>query len=205
MALGLSIGLTGLRSSGIKAPLGLQGLLNLLWGAETEVANLLGNYGALMRGRKLGSELSLEATGLLWVEVANLFRDVNGGGDGLVMALLRTLLCDTSSTTDLNGELLTLGVTNKLARLLLNIPGSAGALKQCAAFLRTLTIANFLQGPIALFHTLIKCLLLESNLATFLKVLLTKLFLSWFKLCDVGVVAFLHTLVGAFQDGITLE
>merc|ERR1719226_32489 len=112
------VGLAGGGLGGVQAPLGLQGLVNLLGVAELEVAGLLGDDGALVLGLQLGDELGLEPAGLLGVEVTHLLGDIQERGDNLVVALLRSGLADTASAADLNGELLALGVTNKLAGLL---------------------------------------------------------------------------------------
>jgi len=48
-------------------------------------------------------------------------------------------------------------------------------------------------------------LLLESDLAGLLKVLLADLLLSRVELCDVSVVALFHVLVCALKDGVLLQ
>ena len=68
----------------------------------------------------------LETASLLWVEIADLLRNIEKRGNSLVMALLIALRGDAASTADLNRELLTAGVSNKLAGLLLNILGGTG-------------------------------------------------------------------------------
>jgi len=201
LIIGLARG--GLR--GVQAPLGLQRLLNLFRVAELEVAGLLGNGGALMLRLELGDQLGLEAAGLLGVEIADLLGDIKQRHNCLVMALLSTLLSDTASTADLNRELLATGVTNKLAWLLLDVPGRAGGLIHGPAFFRTLTIADLLQGLVALLHGLIESLLLEGDLAGLLKILLAHFLLGRFKLRHIGVVALLNILVGTLEDGILLE
>ena len=117
--------LTRLSRSGVQAPLGLQGLLNFLRVGELEVANFPWDGGALSNGVKLGDKFGLEAAGLLGVKITSLLGNINEGGDDLIMALLFSFLSDATSTADLNRELLTLGVSNKLARLLLNVLGGA--------------------------------------------------------------------------------
>merc|ERR1719220_2068390 len=117
--LALLVGLAGGGVGGVQAPLGLQGLVNLFGVAELEVAGLLGDDGALVLRLELGDKLGLEPAGLLGVEVTHLLGDIQERGDNLVVALLRTRLADTAGAADLNGELLTLCVTNKLAGLLL--------------------------------------------------------------------------------------
>jgi len=117
------VGFTWSSRGGVQAPLGLQWLVDLLWGGELEVAGLLGDHSTFVSWLQLRNKLGLEAAGLLWVQVTNLLWDVNKRSDGLVMALLWSLLSHTASSADLNGELFTLGVSDKLAWLLLNILG----------------------------------------------------------------------------------
>ena len=93
---------------------------------KLEVTDLLGNDCALMLRLQGRNQPGLETASLLWVEIADLLRNIEKRGNFLVMALLRALGGDTSSTTDLNWELLTAGVSNKLAGLLLNILGGTG-------------------------------------------------------------------------------
>jgi len=197
--------LTRFSWSGVKTPLGPEGLVNFLGLAELKVADLLGNGGALSNRVKLGNQLGLEAAGLLRVQVTGFLRDINKGGDNLIMALLISLLSDASSTTDFNWKLLTLGVTNKLARLLLNVLGGARGFIDSAALLRTLAIANLFDGSVAFLHSLIESLLLEGDLTSLLEVLLANLLLGRRELCDIGVVTLLNILVGALKDGILLE
>ena len=97
-----------------------------------------------MLGNKPGCKLCLETAGLLGVQVTLLLRNINQGGDGLVMTLLGAFLSDAASTANLNGKLLTASITfemfalilchcyniflvltNKLAGLLLNITSGA--------------------------------------------------------------------------------
>lgn len=61
------------------------------------------------------------------------------------MALLWSLLKGAACSTDLNGQLLALGVTDILARCLLNILGGAGGLVDSLADLLSLAVA-FLKG-----------------------------------------------------------
>ncbi len=158
-----------------------------------------------MLGLQAGDQLSLEAASLLWVQVAHLLGDINQRGDALVVALLGTLISCAASTTDLNGQLLTAGVTNKLARLLLNVTGGTRGLIHGSALLRALTIADLGKRPVALLHTLFNSFLLERNLAGLLKVFFTDFLLGRRKLCDIGVVALLHVLVGTLQNGVLLK
>ncbi len=190
---------------GVQAPLGGQGLLDLLGLGESEVADLLGNNGALVLRLQAGDQLGLEAAGLLGVQVAHLLRDINEGGDGLVVALLSTLFSSAASTTDLDGKLLTACVTNKLARLLLDVASGTGRLIHGSALLRALAIAHLGQGPVALLHILLNSFLLESDLAGLLKVFLTNFLLGRLELCDIGVVALLNILVGTLKNGVLLQ
>ena len=105
----------------VKTPPGLQGLGHLPGLGELEVTSLLRHNGTLMLRGQLGHQLGDKSAGLLGVEVTLFLRDIHQGGHNLVMALLFPLLIGAASTTDLNGQFLTGGVTNKLARLLLNI------------------------------------------------------------------------------------
>merc|ERR1719384_2254589 len=57
--LALLVGLAGGGVGGVQAPLGLQGLVNLLGVAELEVAGLLGDDGAFVLGLELGDKLGL--------------------------------------------------------------------------------------------------------------------------------------------------
>ena len=203
--LALLVGLAGGGVRGVQAPLGLQGLVNLLGVAELEVAGLLGDDGALVLGLQLGDQLGLEPAGLLGVEVTHLLGDIQERGDNLVVALLRTGLADTAGATDLNGELLALGVTNKLAGLLLDVPGGARGLIDGPALLGSLAVADLGDGLVALLHGLVESLLLEGDLAGLLKILLTHFLLGSLKLRHIGVVALLNILVGALKDGILGE
>ena len=124
-SIALFILLTRFSWGGVQAPPGLEWLVNLLRLAELETADLLRNGGAFSNRVELGDKLGLEAAGLLWVKITSLLGNINEGGDDLIMALLFSFLSDATSTADLNRELLTLGVSNKLARLLLNVLGGA--------------------------------------------------------------------------------
>ena len=155
-----------------------------------------------LKGR---NQPGLETASLLWVEIADLLRNIKKGGNSLVMALLRSLLCGAASTADLNWQLLTPGVTNKLAGLLLNILGSTGGLVDSLANISTLAVAGLDQRPVAFLDILLDGLLLEGDLAGLLKVLLADLFLGRVELCDVGVVTLLHIFVCALEDGVLLQ
>jgi len=141
------------------APPGLQGLGNRLWLSEFELTGFFGNDGALWFRLQLGNKLGDEAASLLWVQVTGFFGNIYEGSDDLVV-------------------LLTLGITNKLAGLLLDVLGGARGFIDSAALLRTLAIANLFNGPVAFLHGLIESLLLEGDLTGLLEVLLTNLLLS---------------------------
>merc|ERR1719278_2515428 len=121
------------------------------------------------------------------------------------MALLRALFKGASSPTDRNRKLITAGITDKLAGLLLHVLGGARGLVHSPALLGTLPVAHLLNRLVALFHCLIVSLLLECNRALLFKVLLAHLLLAGGELGDIGVVALLHVLVGALQDGLLLQ
>jgi len=121
------------------------------------------------------------------------------------VALLWTLLKNTTSSTDLDRELLTTSVTNELAGLLLHVLRGAGGLVHRPALFRTLTVAHFLCGFVTLSHCLIESLLLEGDLTGLLKVLLTHLLLTGFELGNICVVALLSVLVCALQDWLLLQ
>jgi len=189
----------------VQTPLGLQWLFDLLWGGELEVAGLLGDDGTFVSRLQSWDKLGLEAAGLLWVQVTDLFRNIKERSDGLVVALFWSLLSHTASSANLNWKLLTLGVSDKLTRLLFNVLGGTAGFVDGSAFLWSLTVAHLFQRLVAFLDSLIDCLLLEGNLTALLKVLLTDLFLSRSELCDVSVVALLDILVGTFQDWIFLQ
>ena len=154
---------------------------------------------------KLGNQLGLEAAGLLGVQVTNLLRNINQRCDGLVVALFGSLLGNTASTANLNWQLLALGVSDKLAGLLLNVLGSTAGLVDSAALLRSLAVANLFQRLVALLDGFINSLLLECNLTGLLEVFLAHLLLAGLELCDVCVVALLNIFVGALKDGVLGE
>ncbi len=203
--IGVVVGLVGRGFRRVKTPPGPEGLLNLLRSGELQVADLLGDDGALVLGLQAGDQLSLEAAGLLGVQVTHLLRDIDERGDGLVVTLLGTLLSRAAGTTDLNGQFLTAGVTNKLARLLLNVTGGTRRLVHGLADILTLSITDFDEGPVTLLHSLLHSLLFKSNLTALLKIFLAHLLLGRVELSDVGVVTLLHILVGALEDGVLLE
>merc|ERR550534_914336 len=118
------------------------------------------------------------------------------------MALFFPFFISASSSTDLHRKLFTSSVSHKLSWLFLHILGCAGRLIDSLADLLTLTITHLLHRSVALIHCLIVSLLLESDGALLLKVLLTNFFLRRFKLCNISVVALLCVLVGTLQDGL---
>ena len=150
--------------------------------AELEDTGLLGYNGALVFRRETRHKLGHVSAGLLRVEITNLFWNINKRCENLVMALLLSLLQSTPSSTDLHRQLLTAGVSYKLARLLLNILGAAAALIHCPALLWSLTIAHLLQRLVTLLYSFIESLLFEGDGTNLLKVLLTHLLLSWLKI-----------------------
>ena len=205
LSVGFVIGLTGLHGGLIEAPFGHEGLGHELRGGEPEVADLLGDDGTFVLRLEAGDKLGLEAASFLGVQVAHLLRHVNQRGDGFVVALFGAFLSNTASTTNLNRDFLTRGVTNKLARLLLNVPGGTSRLVHCLANVLSLTIAHLLQGPVALLHLLLNGLLLERDLTGLLKVLLTNLLLSGLKLCNICVMALFDIFVSTLEDGLLFQ
>jgi hypothetical protein len=162
---------------GVLAPAGLERFCNRLWLREFQVASLLGDESALGLGLQLWHQLCDEPASLLRVQVARLLGDVNQGSDDLVMALFGTLAGCAARAANLNGQLLAVGVADKLARLLLNVAGGARALVKCLALLGARSIADLLDGLVALLDSLIEGLLLEGDLASLLKVLIANFFL----------------------------
>ena len=209
--------------SGVQTPPCLQRLRHLSGLAELQVTSLLRDDGALVHGGQLGRQLSLKSAGLLWVEVTHLLGDIDQGRDDLVMALLGSLLEGTASSADLNGKLLTGGVSHELAGLLLHVLGAAGGLVHSPALLGTLAVTDLLHWLVALLHSLVVSLLLECaemkhvtncslhthvlhlHAALLLEVLLADFLLAGSELSDVGVVALLHVLVSTLQDGLLLQ
>ena len=190
---------------GVQAPPGLQRNFLLSWCGELENAGLFGNNCALVLGGKLGHQLGDKLANLLWVQVTMLLRHINKRGEDLIVALLNSFLENTTGSTDLNRELLTTGVSNKLARLLLHILGCAGGLEHSLANLWTLTIANFLYWSITLPHCLIERLLFKCDGAFLLKVFITHFLWHGAKFGNIGVVALLRVLVCALQDRLLLQ
>ena len=186
-------------------PFGLQGLLDLLRLGELELASLFGDGCAFGLRLQLWHQLCDESTGLLWVEVACLFRYIDKGRDDLVVTLLVALDGVTSGAADLDRQLLAVRVADKLARLLLDVPGGAGALVDSLALLGSATVANLLDGLVAFLHGLVESLLLESDLARLFEVFFADFLLGSVELGQVGVVALLDVLVGALQDWVLLQ
>merc|ERR1711983_339261 len=121
------------------------------------------------------------------------------------MTLFFPLFKSASSSTDFNWKLLTSCISHKFSWLFLHILGCAGRLIDSLADLLTLTITHLLHRSVALIHCLIVSLLLESDGALLLKVLLTNFFLRRFELSNISVVALLCVLVGTLQDGLLLQ
>ena len=191
------VGLTRCCWGWVQAPPGLQRNIHLPGLGELEKARLLGYDGALVLGGQLRNQLCLQPAGFLGVQVTLLLRNVNKRGDGLVMALLRTFLKNTASSADLDRKLLTAGVPNELARLLLHVLGRARGLVHRLANFFTLPVANLLCWLVTLPHCLVEGLLLEGDGAGLLEVLFTHLLLGRSKLGDISIVALLGVLVGA--------
>jgi len=201
----LVVGLTGSSWGGVQAPPGLKGNLFLPWLGELEKTSLFGNNCALMLGGKLGNELGDKLANLLWVEVTMLLRNIDERREDLVVALLDSFLENATSSTDLDRELLTARVTNKLAGLLLHVLGCARRLIHSLANLGTLTVAHLLNWCVALPHSLVEGLLLEGDGTGLLKSLLAHFLLGGGELGDIGVVALLSVLVGALKDWVLLD
>ena len=121
------------------------------------------------------------------------------------MTLLWTLLVGTASSANLNGKLLTGGVSHELAGLLLHVLGGAGGLVHSPALLGTLAVTDLLYRFVTFLNGLVESFLFERDGTQFLEVLLADFLLTWFELRDVGVVALLGVLVRALQDGILLQ
>jgi len=190
---------------GVEAPPGLERNFLLPRCGELEKTGLFGNNSALVLGGELRHQLGHKFANLLWVEVTMLLRHVNKRGEHLIVALLNSFLENTPSSTDLNRKLLTAGVSNKLAGLLLHILGCARRLVDSLANLGTLTVADLLDWGVALPHCLVEGLLLEGDGTGLLKGLVAHLLLGGGELGDIGVVALLSVLVGALQDWVLLD
>jgi len=196
-SIGFIIGFTRGSFSWVKTPLGLEGLCHLLGCGELKNTSFLGDNCALVLGREAGDKLGLVPAGLLWVQVTNLFGNINNRGKDLVMAFLWSFFEGTSSPTNLNWKFLTPSISNELAWLFLDILGCAGRLIHSLANLFSLTVAHLLSWPVALSHCLVESLLLESDLTGLLKVFFTNLLLRRLEFCDISVVTLLGVLVSA--------
>jgi len=199
------VGLSRCWSTWIQAPFCQQWLVHWSWTGELEDTGLSWNNCALVFWSQPRHKLVNEFANFLWVEVTNFLRNINERGEHLIMTLFWTLLKNTTGSTDLNRELLTAGVSNKLAGLLLHILGCAGGFKHSLANLWTLTIAHLLHWPITFPHCLIESLLFECDGAFLLKVFITHFFGHGAKLSNIGVVALLRVLVCALQDRLLLQ
>ena len=186
-------------------PLRFEWLFYFLRRAELKVAYLLGDGGALSNRLELGNKLGLEAAGPLWVQVTGLLWDINEGCDDLIVTFFSSLLSNTASSADLNGQFLTVGVSNKLARLHLNVLGGARWFIDSAALFGSLSIANLLKRCVAFLNCLIESLLFKGDLTGLFKVFLADFLLGRRVLCDVAVVTLLNILVCAFKDGVLLD
>ena len=204
LSLTLVIGLTRDRRCGVQTPPG-HNILSLLLGlAKLYDAGLLRNCGALVLRSQLWHKLGGKSAGFLGVEITSFLGNINYRGCHFVVTLLRSLLEGAAGSTDLDGELLTGGVSHELTRLLLHVLGATGRLIDSPALLRSLAITNLLYRFVTFLNSLVESFLFEGDGALLLKVLLADLFLGGFELCDVGVVALFHVLVSALQDGILL-
>ena len=201
----LVVGLAGGGWGGVEAPSGLQRNILLPWCSELENASLFGDNCALVFRGKFGHQLSYKLANLLWVQVTMLLGHVDKRGEDLIVALLDSFLKDTTSSTDLDRELLTAGVSNKLARLLLHILGCAGGLVDRPALLWTLTIAYFLHWSVTLSHCLIESLLFKRYGAFLLKDFIAHFLRHRAEFCDICIVALLCVLVCALQDRLLLQ
>jgi len=141
---GLIVSVVGNGGSGVKAPLGLQRLLDLLRCAELEVADLLGDDGALGLGVELGDELGLETASLLGVQVTNFLGDIKERRDDLIVALFGSFIGRASSTANFDGEFFTSGVSDILAGLLLDVAGGAARFVDGTALLGARSVADLL-------------------------------------------------------------
>ena len=154
---------------------------------------------------ELRDQLCLELAGLLGVEITHFLGNIDKGYNCLVVAFLRALRSCAASTAYVNGLFLALCVADKLARLLLNIPGGTRGLKDCPTNFLTLAIAALDQRLVALLDLFLLGLLFEGDLADLLKVLLADLFRSGLKLSHISVMALFNLLMCALKDGIPLQ
>ena len=177
----------------------------LLWSAELQDARLLGYDGALVLRREARHQLGHKPAGLLGVEITHFLGNINNAGEDLVVTLLITFLQSAAGSTDLDGKLLTGGVSHELTGLLLHILGAAGGLVHSLTDLLSLAVTNLLYRFVTFPHSLVESLLFEGDGTSLLKVLLADLLLCRLKLGDVGVVTLLHVLVSALQDWLLLQ
>jgi len=158
-----------------------------------------------MLRHQLGHQLGGITTSLLGIEVANLFWLLHHGYNCLVVALFWTLFKGAAGATKLRWQLFTFCVTHKLARSLLHVLCRARRLVHGGALFVTLAVTNLLNWGVTLANCLIESLLVESDGAGFLKVLLANLLLARGEGGDIGVMALLNIFVGAFQYWILLH
>ena len=146
------------------------------------------------------------------------------------MALGFALLHPAALSAQFHRLLLALGVADKLAGLLLNVPRCAGGFVEGPAFLlapvssaavaatvaaavlglaltvlRLTLITDLSERREALLDGLLRGDLLEGDLARLLEVLLAHLLLGGLELRDVRVVALLDVLVVALEHGLLLD
>ena len=119
------VGLSRGWSTRVQTPLCQQRLVHWPRAGELEDTRLFWNDRALVFWGQPRHKLVGEFASFLWVQVADFFRHIDERGENLIMALLWSFLENTTSSTDLNRELLTAGVSNELAGLLLHILGCA--------------------------------------------------------------------------------
>jgi len=76
-SIGFIIRFTGCCLSWVKTPPGLKGLFDLLRCGELQDASFLRDNGALVFRGQAGDKLGDVSAGLLWVQVTNLFGNIN--------------------------------------------------------------------------------------------------------------------------------
>merc|ERR1711862_368211 len=172
---------------------------------EFQVTDFTGNDGTFMGGLQFGHQFGLEFAGFLGVQVTDFFGNIDESSDDFVVAFFGTFFSDTTSSTDLNGQFFTSGVSNEFAGLLLNVSGSTRRFIDGSTFLGSLSVADLFEGLVALLESLVDSLLLEGDLTGLLKVLFADFLLGGSELCDISVMTFLNVLVGTFQDGVLLD
>ena len=137
------------------------------------MTSLLRYNGALVLWSEAWYQLGGEPADLLRIYITNFLRHVHYRCYHLVMTLLTTLLIITACPTHLYRQLITGGVSNKLAWLFLHILCSTVRLIDCTAFRRSLPIAGLFKRGVAFTHCLIVCPLLERDATIFLKIFIT--------------------------------